>query len=151
MKIEAFCHIKASKREVFETFSDLENLANNVTAITNIELLTNGPTGVGTKFKETRLMFGKESTETMEITQFNPFESFREEAHSNGIDYISDWTFSEQNGTTTVSICFTSKANTLMGKLIGLLFSLMAGGMKKAFMTDMEELRNVLESKSNNS
>lgn len=74
MKIQASCEIAAPRAEVFEAFADLTNLANTVKAITQVELLTEGPIGVGTRFKETRVMFGKEASEIMEITQFKPHE-----------------------------------------------------------------------------
>lgn len=148
MKIQVSCQIAAPKTKVFETFSDLENLANNVKAITNIELLSTGKIGVGSKFKETRIMFGKESSEVMEITQFEPPVHFREEAKSNGMHYISDWSFSEGEGFTTVAIDFSGKATTISGKITGLFFSFFAGSMKKAFLADMEDLKRMLEYKA---
>ncbi len=145
MNIKAFCQIAAPKSKVFELFSDLHNLSNYVTAITKIEILTKGEIGVGSKFKETRLMFGSESTEVMEITQFLPFDTFREEARSGGMHYISDWVFTEVDGITTVKICFTGTATTFNGKIINLIFTCMKIWMKKAFITDMNELKQVLE------
>jgi len=38
MKVKANCTINATKVEVFNAFSDLKNLANNVRAIKGIEL-----------------------------------------------------------------------------------------------------------------
>lgn len=145
MKVQASCCIAASKSKVFEVFSDIQNLAKNVKAITKIELLSSGEIGVGSKFIETRVMFGKESSEIMEITQFVPNNNFREEAKSNGMHYISDWSFSEKDGYTTVTINFSGKATTVTGKIMNLIFSFMAGSMKKAFLTDMNDLKCVLE------
>lgn len=78
MKIQASCEIAAPRSEVFAAFADLTNLENTVKAITQVELLTEGPIGVGTRFKETRVMFGKEASEIMEITQFKPHELIEE-------------------------------------------------------------------------
>lgn len=72
MKVEASCQIKAPREQVFAAFTDLPNLADKVTAITEIEMLTSGPVGVGTKFKETRIMFGKESSEVRKSPAFPP-------------------------------------------------------------------------------
>jgi len=145
MKITTDCQINAPVAEVFEMFSDLQQLEEHVQAITRIELLTSGPVGVGTKFKETRVMFGKESSEVMEISRFSPPEHLREEAHSHGMHYVSDWTFQEENGLTTVTITFRGQAQTLTAKLMGLMFSFMAGSMKKAFQNDMNDLKTKLE------
>jgi len=148
MRIEAKCQIASPKSDVFNTFSNLNDLADSVQAITKIELLTTGEIGVGTKFKESRVMFGKESDEVMEITHFSPHSHFREEAHSNGVHYISDWNFEESDNQTTVTVTFRAQAQILVAKLMGLLLFLMASSMKKAFVTDMNDLKRILEAKN---
>jgi polyketide cyclase/dehydrase/lipid transport protein len=145
MKVKANCTINATKIEVFNAFSDLKNLANNVRAIKSIELLTPGNVGIGSKFKETRVMFGKESSEIMEITRFSPPDSFKEEAHSNGMHYVTEWRFIDEENKTTVSIDLSGTATTLTAKLLNVLFSFMAGSMKKAFLADMGDLKKMLE------
>ncbi len=145
MKVKAHGTINAEKAEVFNAFSDLKNLANNVKAIKSIEILTPGEVGIGSKFKETRVMFGKESSETMEITQFNPPDYFKEEAQSNGMHYATEWRFIDEGGKTGVSIEFSGRATTFTAKLLNLLFSFMVGGMKKAFLADMDDLKRMLE------
>lgn len=145
MKVKANCTINATKVELFNAFSDLKNLANNVRAIKGIELLTPGDVGIGSKFKETRVMFGKESSETMEITQFSPPDYFKEEAQSNGMHYVTEWRFIDEGNKTTVSIDFSGTATTITAKLLNVLFSFMTGGMKKAFLADMDDLKKMLE------
>ena len=146
MKIQAQCQISAPKDEVFKAFSDLNNLEKNVQAITKVEILSSGEEiGVGTKFKETRVMFGKEASEVMEITQFSPSNHIREEAESSGMHYISDWSFSEENGQTRVTINFSGQAKSFLAKIISPLFFFMAGSMKKAFESDMNDLKVKLE------
>jgi hypothetical protein len=109
MRIQAHCKIHAPKANVFAAFSDLSSLATHVKAITRVEILTPGEVGVGTEFKETRVMFGKEATETMRITEFSPPDRLVEEAHSSGMHYVSEWTFSETGGETTVTINFSGQ------------------------------------------
>ena len=145
MKVTASCDIQASQDKVFNAFTDLHTLPDKVKAIRKIELLTPGDIGVGTRFKETRRMFGSEATEVMEITAFSPPSGLQEEARSSGMHYTSVWTFSEKQGVTTVTITFTGKAETMMARIMSLIFSLMAGSMKKAFLADMKDLKDSLE------
>ncbi|MCB1191463.1 MAG: SRPBCC family protein [Leptospiraceae bacterium] len=145
MKVKAHCTISAPKAKVFNAFSDLKNLANNVRAIKSIELLTPGDVGIGSKFKETRIMFGKESSETMEITQFSFPNYYKEEAQSNGMHYATEWRFVEEGNKTTVSIDFSGTPTTFSAKLLNVLFLFMVGGMKKAFLADMDDLKKMLE------
>ena len=146
MKIHAECEIRAPKEKVFRVFSDLENLSKNVQAITHVEVLTPGEFGVGTRFKETRVMFGKETSEVMEVRAYSPPDSFEEEARSGGLHYVSLWRFAEKDGVTTVSIDFSGTAETFTAKILSILFSFMAGSMKKAFLADMDDLKKILES-----
>ena len=55
--------IAAPVAEVFALFTDLKNAPGRVKGIKRIELLTNGPVGVGTRFRETRVMFKRDATE----------------------------------------------------------------------------------------
>ena len=64
--ITASLRIEAPVSTVFALATDLDGWAGRIKAITRIEKLTPGPVRVGTRFKETRKMFGKEATETME-------------------------------------------------------------------------------------
>jgi carbon monoxide dehydrogenase subunit G len=144
MKILASCKVNAPKAKCFEVFSDLENLSKWVTAIQNIELLTDNKIGKGTRFKETRIMFGKESSEVMEITLFEPADHFREEASSDGLHYISDWRFLEVDEHTVVTVTFTIEARTIMAKLMRIGFLLIRSSLKKAFLTDMEEMKKAI-------
>lgn len=144
MIIKAQCSFPVSKEVCFEAFSDLNNLADKVAAITKIEVLTSGEIGVGTKFKETRVMFGKESSETMEITLFEPHSHFREEAFSNGMHYTTDWKFTDSNEETVVSIAFHIKPQTLIARMISPMFRLMSGSLKKAFVADLADMKKAI-------
>lgn len=146
MKITSSCDIRAPQEEVFDLFTDLEHLAQHVQAITLVKVLTDGAIGIGTRFEETRVMFGKEASETMEVTAFERPNRLVEEAHSGGMHYTSVWTFTESGGTTTVTIAFEGVAQTFAGKVLGLVFSFMKNSMKKAFEADVNDLKKVAES-----
>ena len=57
-------HVTAPREVVFEVAADFHNAAElNIQGIDSLEVLTDGPIGVGTRFRETRVMMGKSSTE----------------------------------------------------------------------------------------
>ena len=62
----------APPAEVFALFTDLDRLPARVKDITKIEWLTDGPVRVGTRYKESRVVFKKEATETFEVTAYEP-------------------------------------------------------------------------------
>ncbi len=61
--------IDASVVRVFQTLASVENFSKAVEGITNIEFLTEQKYGVGTRFRETRLMHGKEASTELEVTE----------------------------------------------------------------------------------
>src|SRR5438046_1974470 len=86
-------HVAAPPATVFDVFSDLDHAPGRVSGTQRVEKLTPGPVGVGTRFKETRVMFGKEATEEMTFTAFDPGRGYTLGAESCGCRYITDFRF----------------------------------------------------------
>jgi hypothetical protein len=126
-------------------FTDLGKAAERIPTIKKIEVLTPGPMGVGTRFKETRVVFKREATETMEVTAFEPGRRFVTIASSCGTHYRSEYRFTPEGGGTKVDMSFEARAVSFWAKLMSPLFTLMKGTMRKCFEDDMEALRKVLE------
>ena len=130
---------------VFERFSDLANAADHVSGITNIEFLTDGPVGVGTRFKETRVMFGREATEEMTVTDFQPNQAYTIGCESCGCEYRTEFRFHPHGAGTEVEIEMETRALTLFAKILSPLSRLMAGTVKKCVDQDLEDLKVGLE------
>lgn len=135
---------------VFGAFSDFANAPKRISGIKKLELLTDGPIGVGTRFRETRVMFNKEATEVMEITAFEPGKSYTVGCRSCGCEY--QWTFRfKPNGRgTTVEFEMNARAISLFAKIVSPLTSLMMGPMmKKCMEKDMNDLKAAIEKPHN--
>ena len=52
-------HVDAPPEVVFAHASDFRRAPEFITAIAKMEILTSGPVGAGTRFRETRMMFGR--------------------------------------------------------------------------------------------
>ena len=138
--------INASPLRTFEVFSDLENAAANVRGIQKMEILTEGPVGKGTRFRETRIMMGKEATEEMEITEFTPGELYAHEANSHGSQYISTYRFEPAGDATRVSMTFEGRPQSFMAKVMTLTLGWMMTGMiRKCVGEDFNDLKAVAE------
>ena len=138
--------IAAPPDRVFALMSDFPNAAGRVTAIKKMEMLTTGPVGLGTKFKETRVMMGKEATETMEVVEFDPPRSYTLAAYSCGSDYRSTMRCEPDGAGTKVTFDFKSTPRTFFARLCSPLMMLLMGGMlKKCVVRDLEDLRRVAE------
>ena len=137
--------VDAPIEKVFATYADFPNAAENVEGIVRIEMLTDGPVGLGTRFKETRVMFGKESTEEMEVTAFEANRMYTLSADSCGARFDSKFTFGSEAGKTKVQMELQTKAITLFAKLMTPVGFLMKGTMKKMIMADIEQVKSVCE------
>ena len=141
-------HFDAPLESVFELISDFRRAAENVRGIEKLELLTDGPIGVGTRFRETRIMFGKEATEEMEVTAFDPPRGYTVECESCGCLYHAEYYLVGDIAGTHVRLTVTTRPVTLAAKLMSPLALLMSGPMKKCMEADLDDLRAVAESRA---
>lgn len=65
-------HIAAPPERVFEVLADPTRASAFLANITQSTKLTDGPTGVGTVFRETRVVGGKESSADLLVTAYQP-------------------------------------------------------------------------------
>ncbi len=138
--------IHAPVEKVFATFTNFREAADHVNGIAKLEVLTDGPIGVGTKFRETRIMFKKEAVEEMEITSFEPNRSYSVGCHSCGTDFRTTFQFVPNGNTTEVKMDMNCKPVSLFAKIMSPVTSLMMGPtMKKCIQSDLNDLAAVAE------
>jgi len=149
MRIEASENIKADRAKVFAAMTDFANAAERISGISRMEMLTDGPVGVGTRFRETRIMMKREATETMEVTDFRPLESYTLEAHSCGCHYTSIISVADAGkGQTKVTMSFSGVPKTFAAKLMIPMGWLFRGMLKKCVLKDLADIKAYLEAKS---
>ena len=148
MKLEVTQQINAPVERVYEVFTDLPSAADRITGIESVELLTDQPFGVGTRWKETRKIMGKEATETMWITAVEVNRSYTAEAESCGTHYTSVFTFEPSDGGTRVTMRFSGRPVTLVARLLTPLGLLMTGTIRKMMAGDLADLAAVCEAES---
>ena len=137
--------VDAPVANVFQVYSDFGNVAARVDGIQKIEMLNDDPIGIGTRFRETRVMFGRESTEEMEITEFEPNKQYTVEAYSCGSQFQSIFRFQPSGNSTKVEVELNTRSVSLFAKLMSPFGFLMAGSMKKMFMSDIDQLNRYCE------
>ena len=138
-------HVNAAPDVVFAIASDFANAPGRIKGITKLELLTPGPVGVGTRFRETRVMFGKEATEEMTIVAFDPPRSYEFSAQSCGSAYRTTFRFTPEAGGTRIDFEFHARAVSFVAKLFTPLFWLMKGMLRKCVDKDIEDLKKAAE------
>ncbi len=89
-RLTATIEASATPAQIWKVLTDIEGAAQNITGIEKVERLDGGSDfGVGTRWRETRTLFGRTATEEMEITELDPGRSYVTEARSHGAFYRS--------------------------------------------------------------
>jgi len=143
--------IAAPVDRVFALSTDVEGWPGRIKGITKVEKLTPGPVGAGTRFRETRVMFGKAATEEMEFTRFEPNAAYTVGCESCGASYLSTFTFRPEGGGTRLTVEFDCRPRSFFARLLlwplGLL---MRGMLRKCIQRDLDDLKAAAEGKRQN-
>ena len=108
MKVVVDIEIAKLREDIWSAITDIENCARMISAIIDLEILNQPEEGiVGLKWKETRLMFGKQASETMWITESVENEYYCTRAESHGSIYITRLSLSERGNNTLLTMSFT--------------------------------------------
>ena len=146
MRLELTERISAPNDRVFAIASDVEAMPKNVPGIVRVEKLTPGPVGLGTRFKETRMMFGKESTEEMTFAAFDPPRSYRMDADSCGARFESTFRFVPVDGGTEIQLEISTTATSWFARLMKpLSMMMMMGSVKKLLQADLRAVKAAAE------
>lgn len=84
--------VTASPERVWRVLTDIPAAADTLSGVGRVEMLSEQPYGVGTRWRETRTMFGKAATEELWVTAADAPRSTVVEAESAGIHYTSRFT-----------------------------------------------------------
>lgn len=137
--------VNAPPDRVFALSSDFATMPERIPAIKKVEMLTDGPVRVGTRFKETRVMLGKEATETMEVTAFDPPRGYNLGANSCGCIYDSRIEIVPNGNGTNISITFVGTPVSFFAKLMSPFSKLFAGTLRKCLDGDLEAIKAAAE------
>lgn len=145
MEVHVSKHVNAPIDITFNVFSDISKVQERIDGITKVEILSEITDGVGTRWRETRVMFGKEATEEMEISELRPNQFYAVVASSHGMNYRSTYTFTEKEGGTLVEMVFAGKPISWVAKLMTPLAYLLKNTTRKALEADLDSLKLICE------
>ncbi len=148
MELSTFIEIEKPHEDVWNSIIDFQNCPNYIESIVNLEIIDQpNDTLVGFKWKETRVMFGKEATETMWITEFVENEYYQTRAESHGSIYISRLSIESIRENTKLTMSFKAEPHSFFAKLFSFCLGfMMKGSMKKALLKDLNDIKLHLES-----
>ncbi len=123
---------------VFKTVADINQFSQAIPHIVRVEILSDIKSGVGTRFRETRLMKGKEATTELEVTEYTENDRVRIVADSHGTVWDTLFTVEAKDGQTLLTMIMDARAYKLLPKLIN---PMVKGIIKKAIAKDMDAVK----------
>jgi carbon monoxide dehydrogenase subunit G len=141
--------VAAPAERVWATVTDIGNAASNIPAIKKIEFLGETRHGLGTRWRETRVMFGRDATEDLEISEWRPPDEYVVTAHSHGCDYRSVIRIRPAGDGARLEFVFCATARTLFARIMAtLMLPLMGKAIRKALADDLAALKRRCEARS---
>ena len=114
-------------------------------AIRAVEILTEGAVRVGTRFKETRVVFGRGHAETFEVTELSPYRAFGMGCTSCGARYDSHFTFRPDGRGTIVEMTMTVEPLTTYARVVGFLMKPLSRKMVRECAKDLDAVAAAAE------
>ncbi|CAB9514239.1 Polyketide cyclase / dehydrase and lipid transport [Seminavis robusta] len=153
MKFDCKVPVTASKEAVWSVISDIDHAVDTIQAITKVEVLerpTSKDSLVGLKWKETRVMFGSEATETMWVTESVANEYYQTRAESCGAIYTSRMYIEPaaegEDHECFVGMSFEGECQSFCSKVMMIAMGwMMVGATKKAVMQDLQDIKAAAE------
>ncbi|MEO8283223.1 MAG: SRPBCC family protein [Pseudarthrobacter sp.] len=142
-------HIHARPDKVWTVISDIPGSAATLSGVKAVQMLTDGPYGEGTRWKETRTVMGRAETVEMWVAKADPPRSTTVSAHQGGADYTTRFSLAERDGGTDLTLTFGADVvkPTVLSKVTMALFGRIGMSItRKALAKDLAEIAAKAES-----
>lgn len=140
--------IEAPPSRVWQVLTDLKHAPQVLSGVRSVELLTDGPYAVGTRWRETRTMMGRTVTEEMWVVDSDPHRRTEVAASSGGADYRTVFTLSPDGEGTSLTMHFSAHTPDPTGvqKVLWKAFGALGlRATRKAMETDLADIAAAAE------
>jgi hypothetical protein len=112
-------------KEVFDFITASENAPKVVPSVQSMVKLTEGPVREGTRYRETRLMQGKEQSAELEVIEYKRDQKYAVKNVTEGIVTVYHYTFHSEGSGTRVNLACEVKAGGLKKLILPLVASIL--------------------------
>ena len=129
---------------VFSTVADIANYSKAVPHIVNVEFLSEVRAGVGTRFRETRVMGGRKATADLHVTEFVANERVRLVSDEGGTVWDTVFSVSPvaDGRATRLDMVMDARPHRLMARLM---VPLMKNVVARAIAADLDAVKSYAE------
>ncbi len=137
--------IQAPAHDVFQSVAHIQDFQKVIPDIINVQFVSEQTSGVGTRFRETRLMGKREATTELEVTEYVKNERVRLIADAGGTLWDTVFDFKSQGDETHLTMTMESRPYKLLAKIFNPLIGPM---IKGAVGKDMDAIKRYCEAAS---
>lgn len=134
--------INAPKELVFQTISEANNFSRAIPEIKEVDFLTEIHMGVGTRFKETRLMKGRKTSTVLEVTEYENNNHIRLVSEAGGTTWDTLFSVSGKNNNIELTLEMEARPHTLIARIMN---AMIKGMLQKALDRDMKSVKEFCE------
>lgn len=151
MKITASRDVDAPAERLWAALVDIDGAPQILSGVDAVQRLDGGgELGVGTRWRETRTMMGRQATEEMEVVALDPGRSYTVRSVSGGTTYESVMTVEPcDTSRSRATMSFRATTRSMVGRLltatVGRLF---AGATRRMLRQDLEDLAHAARTRS---
>ena len=146
MTITVTEQIDASPEQIWHVITDIDSWSDAISGILDIDVLNKPEAGVvGLKWKETRMLFGKEAIETMWISAAEPNRFYETTAENHGMIYTTRFSLDDSSDQTALTVQFSAKPTTMASKMMSAMSFMFDGTIRKMLQKDLDDIRQAVE------
>jgi carbon monoxide dehydrogenase subunit G len=133
--------IAASPETIFAYITNVDNYKTIIPSVQEAAQITDGPVGLGTRFRETRLMNGSPATTELAVTTFEPPRHYAATSVVSGVTSTYHYTFTPENAGTRVNLT----AEVTAAGLRKVILPVVVGILKKEDGAHLSHLKRAVE------
>ena len=134
--------IDAPADVVFRTVAHIEQFSEAVPHILRVEFLSEVKSGIGARFRETRLMMGQEASTELEVTDYVENERVRIVSEAGGAVWDTVFTVAPDGQGTELKMVMDAQPRTMSARMT---MPLIMGTVRKAVEQDMDAVKAYCE------
>lgn len=145
MTVTVSTQVAAPLEQVFRHFTDIEHAAQRVSGIRGIEMITAGPVGPGTRWREIREVIGHLDSAEMEVTAFDRNRAYTITHYKGGARLDTVFSFEKAGDGTRATIEFTLDSQGTPPGLLSPLGWAISGKVREVLSQDLSDLKDSAE------
>ena len=135
-------NIEAAADVVFQAVADPKQFAQAISGVTRLDFLSPSASGVGTRFRQSRTLNGKEMTMDFEVTEYLPNQRVRIVNETHGTVWDSVFTVSPAASRTTLTMVMNTRSRPLIARLLMPVICLL---IRKSVAKDIDAVKTYCE------